>query len=346
MIKRICGCLLAMVCLFISTDILALEATVSEFGFSGEPATESAITVFTAPESVPFAGDQVRVGFYNIEMFTDGIKDGKNRTEALAVKQAEGAARIIEKMNPDILLISEIENARALDYLNAALQTPYPHGHVVLFGTGSGQQDEKMNIAMLSRIAPESVHEIDFGRLSGPGRPTRGIFRAEFDLGEQHYLLVYSLHLKSNYGNRQRNYAQRVNAMRILEQDALKMIESHPGRQWEMVVLGDFNTDPQDAKLADDPTLKVLSGWSDLWTEHPDLSSVHTVPTRRGDRMREFPPVIFDRILVHPGLREKPWDASIPGVIMEGAETNDVYEIPGKGRHVSDHYPVYIDISR
>jgi hypothetical protein len=60
--------------------------------------------------------------------------------------------------------------------------------------------------------------------------------------------------------------------------------------------------------------------------------------------MREFPPALFDRVVVQPELRVKPWQTSLPSVIMKGTEVNDVNVLPGQGDHVSDHYPIYLDI--
>jgi endonuclease/exonuclease/phosphatase family metal-dependent hydrolase len=311
---------------------------------SGTPLVEPAVQAIGDTNALPpFEGKNIRVGFYNIEMFTDGIKDGKNRTEALAINQAKGAGPIVEELASDILLISEIENERALEYLNSALSNPYPIGYVSLFGSESGRY-EKMNIAMLSRIQPVSVDEIDFGPLTGKHRPTRGLFRAIFDLGDNHFLVVYAAHLKANWGDRTRNYAQRVNAFEILEADAKQLFANFPDRQWEALVIGDFNTDPLLKQFEDDPTLKVLDEWADLFSQHLDVSDLYTVPTRRGDPMREFPPALFDRVLAHPNLQQKPWSVSLPGVIMKGAETSDVSVLPGQGNHVSDHYPIYIDL--
>lgn len=313
---------------------------------TGDPRLEPAVLAFgDSVEAAKRDNKSIRVGFYNIEMFTDGIKDGKNRTEGLALNQAKGAGPIVDELAADILLISEIENKRALELLNGALNQSYPIGYISQFGSGSGRY-EKMNIGMLSRFPAVSVDEIDFGSLSGKNRPTRGLFRAIFDLGDSHFLVIYAAHLKANWGDRTRNYAQRVHALELLKADARNLFAAHPDRTWEAMVIGDFNTDPLLNEFDDDPTLKVLEDWTDVFSQHLDVSDLHTVPTRRGDPMREFPPALFDRVLVHPETQKKPWSVSLPGVIMKGAETSDVTVLPGQGNHVSDHYPIYIDVMR
>lgn len=309
----------------------------------GDPLLEPAKEAFSRPGAAAIQTNRIRVGFYNIEMFTDGIKDGKNRTEALALNQAKGAATIVGELNADILLICEIENERILNHLNEALVNPYPKGYIVKFGTKSGR-DEKMNIGLLSRYMPVSVDEIDFGPMTGKYKPTRGIFRVVYDLGDDRFLLLYGAHLKANWGDRDRNYAQRVKAMEIVKGDAATFLGENPGHTYEIMLMGDFNSDPLLKEFSDDPTFKVLEDWVDLFSEHPDISDLHTIATRKGDPFREFPPALFDRVLVHPNVREKPWQASLPGVIMKGTETEDITILPGSGHHISDHYPIYLDL--
>lgn len=336
----------SLVATFILSINLAFLAKAEEKSLpSGDPLVEDAVQVINVDGVAPYSNQSLRVGFYNIEMFTDGIKDGKNRTEAMALNQAKGAAPIIAEVNADILLISEIENGRILSQLNDALAKPYPAGYIVQFGTGSGQ-NEKMNIGMLSRYPVESAREIDFGTLTGVHKPTRGLFRVVAQLDDKNYLLLYAAHLKANWGERERNYAQRTNAMNMLKADVKRMVEQYPDRSWEMMLIGDFNTDPLLKDFQDDPTLKVLEDWIDLFSQHPDISNLYTVPTRHGDPTREFPPALFDRVLVNPSLMQKPWQASLPGVIMKGTETEDTLVLPGQGKHVSDHFPVYIDLIR
>lgn len=312
----------------------------------GQPLIESADVVFEQAElPAPSGVDRLRVAYYNIEMFTDGINDGQRRTPELAARQARGAAAIIDELNPDILLLSEIENGSVVSMLNDAMANPFPAGYVVRFGTG-GRRSEKMNSAMLSRYRPESVAEIDFGPLRGDGRPTRGLFRAVFDLGDQHYLLVYSAHLKSNFGSRKKNQAQRYHAMRLMREDLHALMAAHPERRWEKLLLADFNSDPLSPQFTGDPTWQVFDDWHDLWSEHPEVAELYTIPTRHGDPRLEFPPALFDRILANPAMREAPWTVSRPDLIARGVETANVHVKPGEENHVSDHFPVYVDLFR
>jgi len=349
-VRRFPSGIFSYICLFhiVSVPLIFTEANAEAFPIlevTGETLLEQIEPAFANATGGTIDQQKVRVGFYNIEMFTDGIKDEKHRTEAKAAIQAKSAAAIIEELQVDILLISEIENTRILNILNNSLSAPFPYGYVSDFGTKSGRI-EKMNIGMLSRYMPISVDEIDFGPLQGPGRPTRGHFRAQFDLGDNHVLVVYSTHLKSNYGDRNKNYSQRANAMKIMKEDAEKLMAQNPDKTWEVMILGDFNTDPLEHEFRDDPTIKILSGWTDVWSSHPDVKNIHTVPTRYGDPRRQFPPALFDRIIANPELTNAPWIIGKPEVLSKGTDTKNVKMIPGEGDHVSDHYPIFIDLNR
>lgn len=311
--------------------------------YEGTPLVQDARVAFEGGVLPSTSAERLKIGFYNIEMFSDGIKDGKARTSRLVSNQATNAAHIIAELDPDILMISEIENDQALQILNDAFAMPYPGGYVVEFASGSGRL-ERMNIGMLSRFKPTSVQEVDFGPLAGPGRPTRGLFRAVFELDEGRALLVYACHLKANFGgDKSKNYSQRLNAMHLLREDAARVMAEREA-VWEALVFGDFNTDPLIPEFADDPTLQALDGWVDLWSTHPDVRSMFSVPTRRGDPERMFPPVLFDRILASPDTGTEPWVVSVPTVLARGTDTENSKALPGEGGHVSDHYPIMVEL--
>ena len=158
-------------------------------------------------------------------------------------------------------------------------------------------------------------------------------------------MLVYVVHLKSNWGVRKRNIAQRHHAMQLMRKDADYIVGRYPKYQWEIVVLGDMNVDPAAEQFADDPSLDPVKDWIDLWKGVP-LAERITIPTRHGDRTREYDSATFDRIIGSNALAEKPWKAGTPVSIQLGVNTKNVFASPGEDDHVSDHYPVYVDIVR
>ena len=311
--------------------------------FTGTPVVEGPQYTLVTTNEWHQPGDHVRVGSYNIEMFSDGVGDEPTRTPEVAQHHAQMAAALIDRMNADVLVVQEVENGRMLQMLNDSLAHPYGVGFLTQYGAGS-QDLAKMNEGVLSRFKVEQPTEIDFGPLLGPGRPTRGLFRFEVDLGDSHRLLVYVMHLKSNYGNKDRNIAQRKAALTILEADAEKVKASEPDVTWEVLAVGDTNVDPDLPEFARDPSFSPLKDWTDLWRKVPAADRI-TIPTRFGDPTKEFPPAAFDRFFASPEATNAPWAVSLPVAIREGCSA-DVTVLPGTKDHVSDHYPVYLDITK
>jgi endonuclease/exonuclease/phosphatase family metal-dependent hydrolase len=322
---------------------LAAPAHAVTLDYTGEPLVEDAVVAVNGGD-INAAGKRLRLASYNIEHFEDGLKDGKGRTRDVAVRHAEDAARIVEKLGADILVVQEVENAEALVLLNNALAKPYALGYVTNLGTGQRRR-EKLNLGVLSRVPMADVKEIDFGPLTGEGRPTRGLLRFSVDMGEGTKLLVYVLHLKSNFGSARRNIAQRTHALKLLRADAEHVTKSDASAQWEIVLAGDFNVDPDLPDFVNDTSLEPVSDWVDLWRGSPMDVRV-TVPTRHGDPALEFPPASFDRFIVAPEMTQSPWKVERPVVLQVGTDTTNVHTRTGQGGHVSDHFPLYLDIVR
>ncbi len=313
------------------------------YTFTGEPLVEPARPMEARAEPVKSLGSKIRIAAYNIQNFEDGVGE-KKRTQDDAQRHAEMAAVIIDKIGADILVLQEIENEAALKVLNDALPEPYPVGWVSDYGTGTRRR-EKMNEAVLSRIPLEDTHVLDFGPLVGDGRPTRGALAFTVDLGRGDKLLVYVVHLKSNYGVRGRNIAQRKNALALIRADAERLQKEQPDAKWEVVITGDFNVDPDLEEFKTDESLSPVADWNDLWFGRP-IEERSTLPTRMGNPAWEYPPAAFDRFVVSPDLAKAPWRAGKLVAVQEGSDTNNVYTKAGQGTHVSDHYPVYLDIEK
>ncbi|OQW96161.1 MAG: hypothetical protein BWK77_06140, partial [Verrucomicrobia bacterium A1] len=193
-----------------------------------------------------------RVVTYNIENFGDGVGD-KGRTPEIAAAHARDAAALIARLDPDLIVLQEIENAKALVLLNSALPHPYPTGYVTDFRPRSGRIGDH-NVAILSRVPVEDVVERDFGALTGDVIPTRGFLRCTVPLPGDRRLVVYGTHLKSNFGRRDRNLAQRRIAMEAIRGDADEVLRGPGAAQTEVLLAGDMNTDPDSREFANDPT--------------------------------------------------------------------------------------------
>lgn len=292
----------------------------------------------------------VRLAAYNTCNFTDGKGDGPERTGALVAAHVEGVAGILDAVAPGIAVLEEVENASMLPLLNDRLEKPFACGYATSLRRASGRRD-KLNLALLSRFPPEEVREISFAGLDyGDARPTRGAIFARFDLGEGRKLAVYGVHLKSNYGDAPRNRAEREIALAAVAADAAaeRMRLAGSGTALSVAVLGDFNTDPDNAEFADDPSLAPLAGgFRDLWRGRP-LEERTTIPTRRGGEPgTEFPPACFDRVFASRDLcGDGPWRIGSPQALASGVATEEGGALPGERGHVSDHYAVFADLIR
>ncbi len=287
-------------------------------------------------------GSSLRICTYNIEHFSDGINDGEH-TEELALQQARLAAAILEKVNPDILVLQEMENVQALRLLNGAFKNPYPLGYISTFRDRKGNVDP-LNIAVLSRVPLIHVREILFQWMEWPV-PPRGSLAFSVDLEPGRRLQVYAVHLKSNFGDSAKNQVQRSKALEAVASDAQQRMAEKPEITWEVVLAGDMNVDPENPEFKDDLSLAGLDGWIDLWKGRP-MEERMTIPTRFGDPALEFPPAAFDRVYVLPELTSFPWRVKSLDRLPEGVATKDVTIKPGREGHVSDHYPVFLDIER
>jgi len=318
------------------------DQNIKEYPCMGSPDIVSLSPAFSHTDLEEKPGDEIRIAQYNIENFTDGVGDGGARTRERVQRHARLAAAIIDQMTPDILIVIEIENATALNILNDALKHPFAYGYISKFGRPG---ENKLNIAVLSRFPLTNVTEMDFLAMQGSGRPPRGTVRFELPLSDHDRLLVYGVHLKSNFGRRAKNIAKRRNGLIQVVKDAKQVMAAAPDMQWEAVILGDMNADPEGRSFRGAPSLEPLSGWISMWEGVP-LRDRATCPTRYGDPHLEFDPVTFDRVYVNPALTQAPWVAQRPVRIPEGVVPKQSVAPGGPEGHVSDHYPVYMDIER
>lgn len=298
----------------------------------------------------PAVSNRIRIATYNLEHFTDGRHDEPERTPEVFMTHARGAAEIIAEANPDVLVLQEIENARTLEFLNEQFADPYPYVYISKLRQTSGEK-ERLNLALLARLRPHNVRQLGFYNLGGKGRPARGALAAEFDLGDDFHLLVYDIHLKSNFGEGPKNQAQRAIALHHIAADAIAETLQNDPAPTAAVILGDTNVDPDCPAFADDPSLEPLAGsYVDLWRGRP-IEERTTIPTRQagetGDPLLVFPPSAFDRVFVSRNLAaDGPWKALPPQTLQKGTDTSNNLTQPGFNGHVSDHHLVYVDLAR
>jgi hypothetical protein len=83
------------------------------------------------------------------------------------------------------------------------------------------------------------VREVDFIPIHGYSRRAAARFVCfAVDLGPDRRMLVYGVHLKSNFGDKARNGALRRKALAYVRADADRLRQAHPEWQWEVLVAG------------------------------------------------------------------------------------------------------------
>ncbi len=327
--------------------VVLLAALMSSFGaeplpFVGMVRIEDPQLVQNDCAGIVTPGDRIRISSYNIQDFLDAVGDGPDRTPERLNRQARGAAALLDRINPDVAVFMEIENGTALQVLNRALKKPFPVAYITDFHSDADQNS--LNIAVLSRFDIHDVREIDFSYLSGAGRPTRGFLSFDVDLGQGRRLLLYAVHLKSNWGKEKKNENQRRYALMFLTAERNRFLRNHPDITWETLIAGDTNVDPEDPQFEGDTSFEPLQGWLDLWRGRPIDERV-TCPTRYGDPKQVFPPVTFDRFFASRELGDPPWVVEQPQSIHEGVDTNNIKAVGGENDiQISDHYPIFVDI--
>lgn len=285
-----------------------------------------------------------RLASYNIQDFTDGVDDGFDRTEVMVQRQAAAAARMLDEVDPDMVVFQEIENGNSLSILNGKLKKPFPLAYITEFER-RGRKD-RLNVGLMTRLPVSDLVEIDLGEVQHPANLSRGAINFQVDLGEGRRLLVYGVHLKSNYGEAADNIVKRSEALKIIRAHAEVVMAQLPDVTWEAIILGDTNVDPELDQFKEDPSFAAIADWVDLFRGYP-IEQRTTIPRRVGDPAMEFASACFDRIFVMPELKSVPWTVGPPQVLQKGVATDNVYVNPGENdSHVSDHYPVFVDISR
>lgn len=309
-----------------------------------EPVVTELVALESGLQNVPVepVADRLRICTYNIEQFTDGEGEDFERTPTVVARQVANAAKILDEVGADLVVLQEVENGTMVTNLNAHMAQPYPFTYVTEFG--SNKRYATLNLVLLSRIKLLRVNQLFFEGVQADVRVPRGSLAFEADLGKGRHLLGYAVHLKSNWGETEKNQAKREQAVRWVREDADRRIAAAPEVTYEVYVAGDMNTDPAREEFKGDISLTPLVDWVDLWMRE-DPKGPATIPTRAGDPDLAFPGARFDRIFINRELVDLPWKAKAIHVLPKGCDTNNVFSGPGENdAHTSDHYPVFVDL--
>jgi endonuclease/exonuclease/phosphatase family metal-dependent hydrolase len=124
--------------------------------------------------------------------------------------------------------------------------------------------------------------------------PPRGFSFSAVRTSDGRYLLVYSIHFKSNLGSLQEDFAKREEAARQLldHESAMEQLYSKAGKV-SVVLAGDFNTSPDDSRFESEKTFHFLTkNFSWCWKQTPQANRV-TLPGHG-----RYPDATFDGFFV------------------------------------------------
>lgn len=259
--------------------------------------------------------DQFRVVTWNLDWFP-----GKNRasSEVQRVVHMSEAHDALLDVQPDILCLQEVRDYDAVRKLVDVL--PRFDVHIVSrFKEAVGGILGIQQTAICGNTPAESAWSESWKH--GKAGPPRGFSFSAIRTSSGNYLLVYSVHFKSNLGEIHENIAKREEAARqLLTHEAeMERTYSRIGKV-AVVVGGDFNTSPDDPKFAEEQTFPILrSAFSWCWEGKP----------------------LRERITI-PGHGRYP-DATFDGFFTKGCRINSI-QVLDTGT-TSDHRPVKIMIS-
>lgn len=318
------------------TEVAKVREMLRIYGISSAPKTQ---------------GDSFRLTTYNIENLFDSHDDpsltGRNDdSEATKPKhELVATAMAIREVNADVLCIQEVESEAALiEYRDTYLaDMGYDHVASIDAGNDRGIENSVLSRFPISQIKNwplmplGGVHPEKYGNKTNwyAGEPI--VFRRSplmVDLqipstNEQDswIMTVFVVHHKSGQYNSYWREAESVGVLKLIDE----VLKSDPDRP--IVVLGDFNAQPQDKSVQ----TYLDAGFVDLFSDRPRSDEIMTHESNRR----------IDLILANPNALSKMdlANAFVYGTAArpEGVSWRDLETFEG---YAADHYPVSVDISR
>lgn len=239
--------------------------------------------------SLPLRADPVRVTTWNLGTVTS------NSSPASADDRLVEAAAALKKLNPDVILLQQIGSWQACAKLAEYLQ---PDTFQVLLCSSFKPAEAPGQVAILARQKalicwPETWKSAD------PKAPPGGFAFAVLRVGNKN-VAFFSVQLGdgnwSSAGNRQAGaILGREDTIRQLLRQMDSFRDWTANRPDAFVIGGDFTTNPDDARFAQEKTLSLLeeSGFANAFSGVPFKTRI-TVP-RQGSRPAATLDYIFEQ---------------------------------------------------
>lgn len=265
---------------------------------SGESVFEAPTDpVFPATVSRP-VGDEIVVAGYNVRNYLtmDRWVDGK-RVSAAPKPEEEIAAmvRVVQDMNPDILMLSEVgteEDFADLRRRLAAGGIEYPESEYL------DAADEHRHLALLSRfpiVARDSDGRLPYTLNGKRMHVQRGILDVTVEINPDYRLRVMGVHFKSKRPVPEGEALMRRNEARILRERIDRVLGQDP--EVNLLVTGDFNDTKNEPPMEEVIGKRGSPGYmADIWLEDP-LGDRWTHHWRHADLYSRIDYVLVSRAL-------------------------------------------------
>lgn len=240
-------------------------------------------------------------------------------TEASEESQIASVARELLKADAEIVCLQELKGSKGSDAIERLLAV-LPEYRLQMMSEFRGTQE----IAIISKIDAHTAFAEQFEKAEAT--PPRGFVHASFDF-DGHRLLVYSVHLKSNYGGVQANIPKREEAARQLLKHVALATASHleeGAKSVSVILAGDFNTSLRADQFSDETTARLFleAGYDWGFRGIPESKTITWLSDGR------YPDAVFDHFFCLSGES-----------VICGRSTT----LP-TDRKVSDHRPVVMRI--
>ena len=189
----------------------------------------------------------IRVVSWNLNWFPGG-KEKATAEEAAA--QMGLAQKAIGDLKPDLLLLQEVRDWKGAEEL--CREVPEVRVQVI-----SRFQPRPQNQVMATNLKVDGGWSDEWKR--GDEDPPRGYVFGAIAVQPGHYLLVYSVHLKSNVGGVEGAMRKREDSARQLLRHVGEMLKEYG--QWgkcAVMICGDLNTHEDGGEFAKERTISAL----------------------------------------------------------------------------------------
>ena len=179
-------------------------------------------------------------------------------TEKQETKHMEGAKKVLSENPVDVICFQEISNADAMKDLIGDL--PDYKMHVISNFEGD------LQVGIASSIEPVAGYQEEFH--PGEVDPSRGFAFAAYKEGNN-YTLVYCVHLKSNWGEDEKNFPKRAESARQLvahSEKVSKDFKAQGAEKIKIIFAGDFNTDPRSERFSKELTSGIFEKADFKWS--------------------------------------------------------------------------------